>query len=99
MLGLSVEELAGLTPFDFELKCNGFNVKQRREENLFRRVGFLSVVGHLDPKKHITIDKVWSLPGDENHTNVDYLDKVQMKKVLERYAQIRERRMAKEILN
>lgn len=47
MLGLSVEELANLTPFDFELKCAGYRQAKKIEESLHRKAAFVEIVMNI----------------------------------------------------
>lgn len=60
-MGLSVAELAALTPFQFELKCKGYIAKQDNEEMNFRRLAYIVFLMGADPKKanKITIDDIW----------------------------------------
>jgi len=60
-LGLSPEQLAGLTPFQFELKCKGFKSLRIDEENQFRKLAYIIFCLNADPKssKNITMDDIW----------------------------------------
>lgn len=60
-LGLSPEQLAGLTPFQFEIKCRGFKAFRIDEENQFRKLAYIMFCLNADPKasKNVTIDDIW----------------------------------------
>lgn len=60
-LGLSPEELAGLTPFQFELKTKGYSTKRLKDEEIFRKLGWLTFAMNADPKasKGVTLDDIW----------------------------------------
>lgn len=65
VMGLSPEELAGITPFQFELKCKGFKDGQSRIEVNFRKLAWITFAVNADPKaaKGMTIDSVWPIAG------------------------------------
>jgi hypothetical protein len=65
VMGLSPEEFAGITPFQFELKCKGFKDGQSRIETNFRKLGWITFAVNADPKaaKGMTIDSVWPIAG------------------------------------
>lgn len=60
-MGLSPEQLAGLTPFQFELKCKGFKSLRIDEENQFRKLAYIIFCLNADPKssKDVEIDDIW----------------------------------------
>lgn len=62
-MGLSPAELAGLTPFQFEIKLKGFsNANLRREED-FRNLAWIIFGVNVSAKeiknKNITKDDIW----------------------------------------
>lgn len=60
-MGLSVLDLATMTPYLFNLKCKGFSDSKKIEEANFRKLGFMVFKMHADPKKSrsTTMDDVW----------------------------------------
>lgn len=60
-MGLSPEQLAGLTPFQFEIKCKGYKALRIDDENRFRKLAYIHFCLNADPKnsKDITIDDIW----------------------------------------
>lgn len=60
-LGLTPVELAGLTPFQFELMCKGYSDAIDKEESNFRKLGWIVFAMQADPKalKKTTIDEIW----------------------------------------
>lgn len=65
VMGLSPEEFAGITPFYFNLKCEGFKDGQHRIEANFRKLAWITFAVNADPKaaKGMTIDSVWPVAG------------------------------------
>lgn len=65
VMGLSPAEFAGITPFYFNLKCEGFKDGQHRIEANFRKLGWITFAVNADPKaaKGMTIDNVWPIAG------------------------------------
>lgn len=65
VMGLSPEEFAGITPFYFNLKCEGFKDGQHRIEANFRKLGWITFAVNADPgaSKGMTIDSVWPIAG------------------------------------
>lgn len=63
-MGLSTEELAGLTPFQFMFKIEGYRKRQRTEENNFRRLAEFVIAPHRDPKSNLNIFDLWPIEGD-----------------------------------
>ena len=60
-MGLSPAELAGLTPFQFELKLTGFRESLLRREEDFRNLAYIFFAMNADPKasKNVTKDDIW----------------------------------------
>ena len=60
-MGLSPEELAGLTPFQFELKMKGYHESLLRREEDFRNLAWIIFCVNADPKasKKVTKDDIW----------------------------------------
>lgn len=58
---MRLSDLLELTPYYFELKCKGFTRLKDDEEELFRKVGWINVQLHGDPKavKKTSIDDIW----------------------------------------
>lgn len=92
VLGLSVEELAGLTPFTFELKCKGYEHGKTKEEHWFRNVAWFAVAPHLDPKKHMTINKLWPMADDETQSKPHFTKK-KMNDILKTYIMHKQKRL------
>lgn len=61
---MSPDDLAGLTMYDFELKCEGFGRKLKNEESLFRRVAWFAMAPHLG-KNSKGIDYFWPMAGQK----------------------------------
>jgi hypothetical protein len=96
VLGLSVEELAGLTPCVFELKCEGYKMQSDHTENMFRKVAFFSMAPHLDSKNNVTPQSVWPMDIDEGNKGRVFFSKRVQKQTLDNYAKIKQRRLEKQ---
>jgi hypothetical protein len=66
-MGLSPDDLAGLTLYDFDLKCEGFKRKMQVEESLFRKVAWFSMAPHLG-KNSKGIDYFWPMDSDKSNS-------------------------------
>ena len=60
-MALSPEQLAGLTPFQFEMKLKGFRDGLIRREEDFRNLAWITFCLNADPKnaKKVTKDDIW----------------------------------------
>jgi len=60
-MGLSPRELAELTPFQFEIKCRGYQKGRLAIEENFRKLGWITFAMGADPKasKKVTLDDIW----------------------------------------
>lgn len=91
VLGLSVEELAGLTPFLFEMKCDGHKMQSDYTENMFRKVAYFAMAPHLDSKKNVTPQSVWPMDIDAENGKKLLFTKREIKKKLDKYTEFKQR--------
>jgi hypothetical protein len=92
-MGMSPDEFAGMTLFDFDLKCEGFKRKIKNEESMFRKVAWFSMAPHLG-KNAPSIERLWPMEGDGRTV---LLTKKQMKANIAIYKARREALLQKTI--
>jgi len=90
VLGMSVEELAGFTLYNFDLKCEGYKQKENKEESWFRNVALFSVAPHVESSGSLA--SLWRI-GDEKDEPL--ISKKDMKRRLATYWKEKEKRLAK----
>jgi hypothetical protein len=62
-MGMTPDDLATFTLFDFDLKCEGFKRKMKNEESMFRKVAWFSMAPHLGSNAP-GIERLWPMEGD-----------------------------------
>lgn len=94
MLGLTVDQLASLTPFDFELKCAGYRQSKKIEESMHRKAAFVQIAMNL-AKGHNPIHVLNELFPSiyEEHEPKKAMTRKQIQGTFARFNEIREKRL------
>lgn len=96
MLGLSVEELAGLTPFDFEIKCAGYRHSKKIEESLVRKMTWLNVAMNIANGNPTDImNKYFPSIYDDGEVEKPLFSKKQISATIKRYQEMKQLRLNK----
>lgn len=90
-MGMTPLELAQFTPYDLNLKYNGFIKKQDTEEMYFRKVGRLILMPHVKDSKEIELNKIWPTHYDKSASDLKAtFTKTRMQEMLEAYNKSKE---------
>lgn len=95
MLGLSVEELAGLTPFNFEIKCAGYRYSKKIEESLIRKMTWLNVAMNLTSGNPSDIMNKYFPSMYDGEAQKPLFSKKQINATIKRYQQMKQLRLEK----
>lgn len=79
-------ELAQFTPYELNLKYNGYVKKQDIEEMYFRKLGRLTLMPHVKDSKELELRKIWPTHYDKTAADVQAVfTKSRMQEMLEAY--------------